>query len=147
MQQKGIPPSLREIGDALGIRSTNGVADHIKALVKKGYLERVDRPVGTACALRLTTKSTGRFSETATVAVPVVGRVAAGLPILAEENYDGAIHMDSVSVPAGSTVFALEVVGQSMIEDGILEDLSLCASKRRLEMERPWWLSWKMKPR
>ena len=42
IQQQGLPPSLREIGDALGIRSTNGVADHIKALVKKGYLERLD---------------------------------------------------------------------------------------------------------
>lgn len=122
VQQKGIPPSLREIGDALGIRSTNGVADHIKALIRKGYLERVDSAgSGRARALRLTPKSTGRFTETATVAVPVVGRVAAGLPILAEENYEGAIHVDSSLVPKGATVFALEVVGQSMIEDGILE--------------------------
>jgi repressor LexA len=122
IQQQGLPPSLREIGDALGIRSTNGVADHIKALVKKGYLERLDAGgSGRARALRLSAKATGRFTDTATVAIPIVGRVAAGTPILAQENYEGAIHMDSSLVPKGSTLFALEVQGQSMIEDGILE--------------------------
>lgn len=122
IQQQGLPPSLREIGDALEIRSTNGVADHIKALVKKGYLERIGTSGGgQARALRLSTKATGRFAETSTVAIPIVGRVAAGLPILAQENYGGAIHMDSSLVPKGSTLFALEVQGQSMIEDGIME--------------------------
>ena len=122
IQQQGLPPSLREIGDALGIRSTNGVADHIKALVKKGYLERLDSSgSGRARALRLSSKATGRFAETSTVAIPIVGRVAAGLPVLAQENYEGAIHMDSSLVPKGSTLFALEVQGQSMIEDGIME--------------------------
>lgn len=122
IQQQGLPPSLREIGDALGIRSTNGVADHIKALVKKGYLERLDAGgSGRARALRLSDKATGRFTDTATVAIPIVGRVAAGTPILAQENYEGAIHIDSSLVPKGSTLFALEVQGQSMIEDGILE--------------------------
>ena len=120
IHEKGIPPSLREIGDALGIRSTNGVADHIKALVKKGYLERVDSG-GRARALRLTSKSKGEALDGSTMAVPIVGRVAAGLPILAEENQEGAIHVDASFLPAGSTVFALEVVGESMIEDGILE--------------------------
>ena len=77
IQQQGIPPSLREIGDALGIRSTNGVADHIKALVKKGYLNRVDGAgSGRARALRLTEKATGRFHTTSTVAVPVVSQLA-----------------------------------------------------------------------
>jgi repressor LexA len=122
IQQQGLPPSLREIGDALAIRSTNGVADHIKALVKKGYLERLGTGRGgQARALRLSTKATGRFAETSTVAIPIVGRVAAGLPILAQENYEGAIHMDSSLLPKGSTLFALEVQGQSMIEDGIME--------------------------
>jgi repressor LexA len=131
IQQQGIPPSLREIGDALQIRSTNGVADHIKALVKKGYLERVDSAGrGRARAIRLTTKSTGRFTNTATVAIPIVGRVAAGIPILAEENYDGAIHMDAKLVPKGATVFALEVVGESMIEDGIFEGDYVFVSKQ-----------------
>ena len=122
IQQQGIPPSLREIGDALGIRSTNGVADHIKALLKKGYVSRVDGAgSGRARALRLTEKATGRFHDTSTVAVPLVGHVAAGAPLLAEENYDGSIHVDASMVPAGGTIFALKVVGDSMIEEGILD--------------------------
>ena len=120
VQQRGIPPSLREIGDVLGIRSTNGVADHIKALVRKGYIERVSGS-GIARGLRLTAKCTGTFHESSTVVVPIVGQVAAGAPILAQENYDGSIHVDSSMVPAGSTVFALRIRGDSMIGDGILD--------------------------
>jgi len=69
----------------------------------------------------LTTKCTGTFHESSTVVVPVVGQVAAGAPILAQENYDGAIHVDASMVPAGSTVFALTIQGNSMIGDGILD--------------------------
>ena len=119
LDQAGVPPSLREIGDALGIRSTNGVADHVKALERKGYIERTGS--GRARSIRLTSKSTGAFREEQTVAIPVIGKVAAGQPILAAENYEGAIHMDASMVPAGATVFALNVSGDSMIEDGILD--------------------------
>lgn len=118
--QKGIPPSLREIGEALGIRSTNGVSDHVKALVKKGYLERVG-DARTSRGLRLTAQARGGFRQTSTVAVPVVGRVAAGSPLLAEENYAGTLHMDSAMMPSSGAVFALVVTGTSMIEDGILD--------------------------
>ncbi|MEN9787905.1 MAG: transcriptional repressor LexA [Pseudomonadota bacterium] len=118
--QKGVPPTLREIGEALGIRSTNGVSDHVKALVRKGYLAQV---VGARASrgLRLTEASRGGFRQQSTVAVPIVGRVAAGLPILAEENYAGTLHMDSAMMPSNSPVFALVVTGNSMIEDGILD--------------------------
>jgi len=120
VQQRGLPPSLREIGDALGIRSTNGVSDHVKALIRKGYLDRVSSD-GAARALRLTTKATGRFHESSTVAVPVIGRVAAGAPILAQEHYEGSLHVDASLVPAGAIVFALVIRGDSMIGDGILD--------------------------
>lgn len=118
--QKGIPPSLREIGEALGIRSTNGVSDHVKALVKKGYLERVG-DARTSRGIRLTAQARGGFRQTSTVAVPVIGRVAAGSPLLAEENYAGTLHMDSAMMPSQGTVFALVVSGTSMIEDGIMD--------------------------
>jgi repressor LexA len=118
--QKGIPPSLREIGEALGIRSTNGVSDHVKALVKKGYLERVG-DARTSRGIRLTAQARGGFRQTSTVAVPVIGRVAAGSPLLAEENYAGTLHMDSAMMPSQGTVFALVVTGTSMIEDGIMD--------------------------
>lgn len=118
--QKGIPPTLREIGEALGIRSTNGVSDHVKALVRKGYLERVGDARSSRC-IRLPASARGGFRRETTVAVPLVGRVAAGCPILAEENYAGTLHMDSAMMPANAAVFALTVAGSSMIEDGILD--------------------------
>jgi repressor LexA len=118
--QKGIPPTLREIGEALGIKSTNGVSDHVKALVRKGYLERVG-DARSSRGIRLAQAARGGFREESTVAVPIVGRVAAGCPILAEENYAGTLHMDSAMMPANASVFALTVSGNSMIEDGILD--------------------------
>ncbi len=120
IDQRGIAPSFREIGDALGIRSTNGVADHVKALARKGYIERVGGR-GRARSIRLTTKATGNFHEEATVAVPIIGRVAAGIPALAEENYDSSVRVDATLVPPGASCFALTVAGESMVEDGILD--------------------------
>jgi len=118
--QRGIPPTLREIGEALGIRSTNGVSDHLKSLLKKGYLERVGE-ARTSRGVRLAAHVRGGFRVESTVAVPIIGRVAAGSPILAEENWAGTLHMDSKMMPHQSEVFALVVQGSSMIEDGILD--------------------------
>ena len=63
----------------------------------------------------------GSFHREATVAVPIVGHVAAGSPILAEENHEGVLRVDGSLLPAGASVFALRVTGSSMIEDGIHE--------------------------
>ena len=119
MDNQGMSPSLREVGDALGIKSTNGVADHIKALVRKGYLERSGS--GKARALRMTVKATGNVQSSNSISIPIIGKVAAGLPILATENYEGSLHVDASLVPTGSPIFALCVSGESMIEDGILD--------------------------
>ena len=118
--QKGIPPTLREIGEAMGIKSTNGVSDQVKALVRKGYLERVG-DARTSRGIRVTHSARGGFRESSTVAVPVIGRVAAGSPILAEENYAGTLHMDASTMPHQAPVFALVIHGNSMIDDGILD--------------------------
>ena len=118
--QRGIPPTLREIGEAMGIKSTNGVSDQVKALVKKGYLERVG-DARTSRGIRITHQARGGFREQSTVAVPIIGRVAAGSPLLAEENYAGTLHMDATVMPHQAPVFALVIHGQSMIEDGILD--------------------------
>lgn len=118
--QRGLPPTYREIGDALNIRSTNGVADHVKALIRKGYIKKLtgDASAGLARGLQLTgaARSTERGAVTA---VPIVGTVAAGTPIMAEENYDRTLHIDSSLVPSGGVVFGLKVRGDSMIEEGI----------------------------
>ena len=117
--QRGFPPTYREIGDALGIASTNGVADHVKALIRKGYIKKVGgSPGGVARGIQLTSKARS-VRRSAVVPIPLLGAVAAGQPILAEENYEKTLHLDRSLVPPNATVFALRVRGESMIDEGI----------------------------
>ncbi len=120
VDQRGVAPSYREIGDALGIKSTNGVADHIKALTRKGYVERVGG-AGRARSLRLTQRAKGSFHDESTVGIAVLGRVAAGSPTLAIQNAEEMVRVDRSLVPAGVSCYGLRVHGESMIEDGILD--------------------------
>jgi repressor LexA len=125
---RGYPPTLREIGAFMGIRSTNGVNDHLRALERKGYLTREDMK---SRALRPANNPPGSVDEGPAngnsaavedermVDVPVVGRVAAGLPILAEQNVVDTVRIDRMLVRGGKDVFALRVQGESMIEAGI----------------------------
>jgi repressor LexA len=120
LEQRGIPPTYREIGDALHIASTNGVADHVKALERKGFIAKEGG--GAARGLRLTEKA-GPTRRGDTISVPVVGTVAAGTPVLAEENYERSFHIDrSLVRGGGGQVFALRVRGDSMVEEGIFQD-------------------------
>jgi repressor LexA len=126
IQKNGFPPTIREIGERLGIRSTNGVNDHLKALERKGYIRREKDKSRT---LRLTRPQPGGaasdnvvraiFPQNNLVTIPLLGRVAAGEPILAEEQAMGRVQVDSFFVGTSKKVFALKVVGDSMIEDGI----------------------------
>jgi repressor LexA len=119
--EQGYPPTIREIGKQMGIRSTNGVNDHLKALERKGYLRRDDlksramRPVG----LGVPAKASPPVDDL--VRVPVLGRVAAGQPILAMEESDDFVRMDPALLGQEGEVFALRIVGESMIEDGIFD--------------------------
>ena len=90
----------------LGISSTNGVSDHVKALIKKGYLRKVSSGSGAARGLILTEKSSIQRSDTV-VDVPLLGTVAAGAPILAEESYERTIRLDASMADTNSPVFAL----------------------------------------
>src|SRR6188768_1407638 len=88
IEERGYPPTLREIGEFMGIRSTNGVNDHLRALERKGYLRREDMK---SRALKLVQDAPPQAtrapaSEEDIIDIPVLGRVAAGLPLLAEEN-------------------------------------------------------------
>lgn len=109
---RGYPPTLREIGKHMGIRSTNGVNDHLKALERKGHLARDDMK---SRALRPVAGS-GQ-----TVDVPLVGKVAAGQLALAVEQTEDTVKIDRFFVGPSREVFALRVVGESMIEDGIYD--------------------------
>jgi len=125
VDQRGFPPTSAELGEMLNI--TNASAhDQISQLVRKGYLKRepgkargltiVREPVSTVLGL---------------VSVPIVGRVAAGLPILADENVIGEVLVES-SVVSGGRFFALEVQGDSMRDAGINEGDTLIVRQQQV---------------
>lgn len=188
IRQLGYPPTIREIGRHLGIKSTNGVNDHLKALERKGWIQRQDQKSRTLRVLRslraphlraAPTASTAAAASNATAAapsvaalhdlndsnlsdsnlsdgdvndddennnviafpgadddlvdVPLLGRVAAGAPILAEEDATDSVRVSSFFLGRGAgsqKTFALTVVGESMIEDGIFDGDFLFVKKQ-----------------
>lgn len=120
--ERGYPPTLREIGAHMGIRSTNGVNDHLRALERKGYLSREDMK---SRALRpkdldFQPKKKSAGADESVVRIPVMGRVAAGLPLYADENLLETISVDPGLVPKSGEVFGLRVKGDSMVDAGIM---------------------------
>lgn len=105
-EERGYPPTIPEIQREFGIKSPNGVNNHIKALTRKGYIKRDS---SRARALEIIGKRDG---------IPILGRVAAGAPILAEENLEGHFNLRDLYRPSGD-VFMLRVQGNSMVNAGI----------------------------
>ena len=130
INSRGYPPTLREIGSYMGIRSTNGVNDHLRALERKGYLKREDMK---SRALRPVNMESG--SEDQVVEIPLVGRVAAGEPVLAEQNIEDTIAVDQSLLGRHREVFALRVRGDSMIDAGI-NDGDMIFVRKQLHAER-----------
>ncbi len=134
---QGYPPTIREIGEQLGIKSTNGVNDHLKALERKGMLSRVgsksramevlsDAPALESAPVTFETTiiSSPKFAvEDDSLSVPLLGRIAAGTPIESIELEADRIRIDRSTLGryARGKVFALRVKGDSMIGDGILD--------------------------
>lgn len=116
----GMPPTYREIGEELGIKSTNGVSEHVNMLIRKEYIERPNGGRSLARGLVLTNKSEALL-ERDVVPVPILGNVAAGQPILAEEHADEVLKFDQSITGGHRHVFALRVKGESMINEGILD--------------------------
>ncbi|MFI9837401.1 transcriptional repressor LexA [Nonomuraea sp. NPDC051941] len=115
----GYPPGTREIGHAVGLRSSSSVSKHLKSLEEKGFLRRgatMTRPIDVRLFLR------GSAPEPAgdVVSVPVVGDIAAGTPILADEHVDDTLTLPRDLTGRG-TVFALRVRGDSMIDAAICD--------------------------
>lgn len=155
--EEGYPPTVREIGEAFGIRSTNGVNDHLRALERKGFLERESNksrtmrpidmfgdtasagikgkvarsesgkaPARTTAARRPASPPGSRLKQSGAlggelISVPILGKVAAGTPILAEENLEDSVQIDSFLLGGHRRVFGLKVSGDSMIGDGIFD--------------------------
>ncbi|MCK4596634.1 transcriptional repressor LexA [bacterium] len=113
IRERGCPPTIREMGDALGISSTNGVRYLLDVLAQKGYIRR--RPHVSRGIELVHGRSPDHI-----VAVPLVGRVAAGEPILAQENIEDFFFLDSSFLTSGD-LFALRVKGESMIDAGIFD--------------------------
>ena len=113
--QRGFPPAVREICEAVHLKSTSSVHSHLETLEKNGYIRR--DPTKPR-AIEICDESF-RLLRSDMVSVPVVGRVSAGQPILAEENIDGYFPLPSSMCPKGFTAFLLNVKGDSMVNAGI----------------------------
>ena len=115
VDERGYPPSIREIGDRVGISSTSVVDYNLKVLERDGYIRR-DREVSRGLELVGSSRSQ-RQPQPRLVRVPIIGRIAAGAPIEAIEDPSDVVELPIGSVPDGC--FALRVRGTSMIEDHI----------------------------
>jgi repressor LexA len=117
----GFPPSYREIGEQFNIASTFGVKRHLDALIKKGYITIDSKANRSIC---LTQKCSSIFEELKlnnSVEIPILGRVAAGYPVLSQENIEGTLVIDSSLITKEGQYFCLKVRGDSMINEGIFE--------------------------
>ena len=117
IRREGFSPSVRDIQTALGIKSTSTVHSYLNRLEEKGAIQKEN---GKSRTLRVDSKS-GEPPRT-TVKVPIVGRVTAGMPILATENFEGYFDFPLMNRSyAGNSLFALRVRGTSMIGVGIMD--------------------------
>jgi repressor LexA len=117
----GYAPSTREIGDAVGLRSASSVSRHVASLEEKGFLRRgasVCRPIDVRLFLSDAAPSRGASDDS--VAVPVVGDIAAGAPIVAEQHVDDVLTLPRELAGRG-TAFALRVRGDSMVDAAICD--------------------------
>jgi len=116
IQEKGYPPSVREIGQAVGLRSSSTVHGYLKRLEGKGYLRRdATKPRAMEVISKEEEKENIKL-----INVPLVGRVAAGAPLLADENREDVFPLPAHFTGAGE-FFILTVSGDSMIDAGILD--------------------------
>ena len=108
-------PAIREVAEHYSI-SVKGAHDHIMALRKKGYLKQVDKRPRTMGLIHVASENPSEMVE-----IPLLGSVAAGMPLLAEENFDGNIILHRSMLKKNKKYFALKVKGDSMSGAGILE--------------------------
>jgi repressor LexA len=128
MGQHGYPPSVREIGEAVGLTSPSTVHAHLSALQKRGYLRR-DPTKPRAIEVRWDPNSDAAIERRPVRHVPLVGDVAAGTNVLAQENVEEVLPLPADFTGEGD-LFMLRVRGDSMIDAGILDgDFVVCRSQ------------------
>ena len=116
-EENRYPPTVREISDHFGI-SLRAVQDHIIALQKKGFLSQSQK---RSRSIRVLSDIREKDEKLYVGKIPLLGTVAAGRPLLCEENLDGYVNLTEPFVRPGKSYFALRVRGQSMINAGILD--------------------------
>lgn len=117
--ERGYPPSVREICTEMGLASSSTVHSHLQALQKKGYL-KIDPTKPRAIEVLYDTQTDLPFERGAARSVPLLGRIAAGTPIMAEEHVEEVLPLPADWVGDGN-IFMLEVAGDSMIDAGIFD--------------------------
>jgi repressor LexA len=120
IQYSGFPPTISEIQGQFSFKSPNAVQEHLKALVRKGQIRRNPNQ-WRGLELAVSNMSRDESAQYSTVSVPLIGRVTAGLPVWAEENFEGTISVDRSIVGRATRLFALHVRGDSMIKAGIYD--------------------------
>lgn len=115
IRENGSPPTIAEIGEEMGISSTNGVNDHLLALERKGFITRTNKARG----IHVTELAAMGLYKPDVASLPLIGSIAAGAPILAQENIEDFIPVSAGLARQGN--YCLTVRGDSMIEDGILD--------------------------
>ncbi|ALC81152.1 MULTISPECIES: transcriptional repressor LexA [Bacillus] len=118
VKRKGYPPSVREIGEAVGLASSSTVHGHLARLETKGLIRR--DPTKPR-AIEVLEDEVVQIPQSQVVTVPVIGKVTAGSPITAVENIEEYFPLPDRLVPPDENVFMLEIMGESMIEAGILD--------------------------
>ena len=124
-QENGMSPTVYEVADYFGIKSSTSFA-HLKALQSKGYISRSSK----ARSMSVTHPTKVPKQLSLTLSVPVLGRISAGAPLLAEQNVEKVIQFDPSMLPGnagGSELFALTVSGESMRDAGLLDGDTLIA--------------------
>ncbi|MDP3722892.1 MAG: transcriptional repressor LexA [Candidatus Omnitrophota bacterium] len=119
IRERGYPPTIRELGSRLGIKSLRGVTTHLDAIAKKGFLKR--EPKARSISLQELVAPFERAMR-----IPIIGRIRAGQPLLAQEQVEDHVVIDGAWVgatkdPAAPEHFALKIQGDSMINAGILD--------------------------
>lgn len=120
INQKGYPPSVREIGAAVGLKSTSTVHGHLERLEKKGLIKRDPTKPRTIEVIE------NSLNRKEMIHVPIIGTITAGLPILAVENIEDTFPLPVNYIKSNKELFILKVRGESMVGAGILDgDLSI----------------------
>lgn len=120
VKSKGYPPSVREIGEAVGLASSSTVHGHLSRLEKKGYIRRDPTKPRAIEVLELNEENADSVLNTATTYAPIIGKVTAGEPITAYENIEDYMPLPEKFV-GDDQVFVLVIQGDSMIEAGIFD--------------------------